>query len=234
MCRMQFLHASLFVVEKNGGVRKMFWGKKSTKEEEKKEKLSGPKEIPGPVQNYLVAERKMNPDLVKLLKAVVRKGPNGETAFNIRVFDESEALAKKVQVKDYTSLDERPDLIIYEGWFDEGSKQVKLEEKKRVSYDTPIFTEAEIRQKIETLRESGDMVFFYMARGSVHGGPLGMGAAVIELNPNYPGKKQKRYIIYVADVIDMQPVGKGQKLFDSDKPKDIARWVKDGHQKRMY
>ena len=170
----------------------MFWGKKSTKEEEKKEKLSGPKEIPGPVQNYLVAERKMNPDLVKLLKAVVRKGPNGETAFNIRVFDESEALAKKVQVKDYTSLDERPDLIIYEGWFDEGSKQVKLEEKKRVSWDTTIFTQAEIQQKIEALSEPGSTVFFYMARGSAHGGPLGMGAAVIEHNPNYPGKKQRR------------------------------------------
>jgi hypothetical protein len=212
----------------------MFWGKKSTKEEEKKEKLSGPKEIPGLVQNYLAAERKMNSDLVKLLKAVVRKSPTGETAFNIRVFDGSEALAKKVQVKDYTSLDESPDLIIYEGWFDEGSKQVKLEEKKRVNWDTPIFTQAEIQQKIETLREPGSMVFFYMARGSAHGGPLGMGAAVIELNPNYPGKKQKRYIIYVADVIDMQPVGKGQKLFDSDKPKDIARWVKDGHHKRMY
>ena len=117
----------------------MFWGKKSTKEEEKKEKLSGPKEIPGLVQNYLVAERKMGPDLVKLLKAVVRKSPTGETAFNIRVFDESEGVAKKVQVKDYTSLDERPDLIIYEGWFDEGSKQVKLEEKKRVSWDTTYF-----------------------------------------------------------------------------------------------
>jgi hypothetical protein len=217
-----------------GGVRKMFWGKKLTEEEEKKEKLSGPKEIPGPVQNYLVAERKMNLDLVKLLKAVVRKGPTGETAFNIRVFDESEGLAKKVQVKDYTSLDERPDLIIYEGWFDEGSKQVKLEEKKSVNWDTPIFTQAEVQQKIEALSEPGSTVFFYMARGSVHGGPLGMGAAVIELNPNYPGKKQKRYLIYVADVIDMQPVGKGQKLFDSDKPKDITRWVKDGHHKRMY
>jgi hypothetical protein len=228
------LHASLFFVEKKGGVGKMFWGKKSTKEEEKKEKLSGPKEIPGPVQNYLVAERKMNPDLVKLLKAVVRKGPTGETAFNIRVFDESEALAKKVQVKDYTSLDECQDLIIYEGWFDEGSKQVKLEEKKRVSWDTTIFTQAEIQQKIEALSEPGSTVFFYMGRGSVHGGPLGMGAAVIELNPSYPGKRQKRYIIYVTDVIDMQPVGKGQKLFDSDKPKEIARWVKDGHHKRMY
>jgi len=176
----------------------------------------------------------MDSDLVKLLKAVVRKSPTGETAFNIRVFDESEGLAKTVQVEDYTSLDESPDLIIYEGWFDEGSKQVKLEEKKRVSWDTTIFTQAEVQQKIETLSEPGSTVFFYMGRGSVHGGPLGMGAAVIELNPNYPGKKQKRYIIYVADVIDMQPLGKGQKLFDSDKPKDIARWVKDSHHKRMY
>jgi hypothetical protein len=211
----------------------MFWGKKSTKEEEKKEKMSGPKEIPGPVRNYLVAERKMDPDLAKLLKAVERKSTTGAT-FNIRVFDDSEARAKKVQIKDYTSLDECPDLIIYEGWFDEGAKQVKLEEKKSVNWDTPIFTQAEIQQKIEALKEPGSTVFFYMARGSVHGGPLGMGAAVIELNPNYPGKKQKRYIAYVADVIDMQPVGKGQKLFDSDKPKEIARWVKDGHHKRIY
>jgi hypothetical protein len=213
-----------------GGIRKMFWGKKSAKEEGK---LSGPKEIPGPVQNYLVAERKIDPDLVKLLKAVERKSTTG-AGFNIRVFDDSEAIAKKVQVKDYTSLDEYPDLIIYEGWFDEGSKQVKLEEKKKVNWDTPIFTQAEIQQKIEALKEPGNTVFFYTARGGKHGGPLGMGAAVIELNPNYPGKKQKKYIVYTADVIDMQPVGKGQKLFDSDKPKNIARWIKDAHHKRMY
>jgi hypothetical protein len=216
-----------------GGVRKMFWGKKSAKEEEKKEKLSGPKEIPGPVRNYLAAERKMDPDLVKLLKAVERKSTTGAT-FNIRVFDDSEAIARKVQVKDYTSLDECPDLIIYEGWFDEGAKQVKLEEKKKVNWDTPIFTQAEIQQKIEAISEPGNTVFFYSARGGKHGGPLGMGAAVIELNPNYPGKKQKKYIVYTADVIDMQPVGKGNKLFDSDKPKDIARWVKETHHKRMY
>ena len=212
----------------------MFWGKKSVKEEEKKEKLSGPREIPGPVQNYLVAERKMDPDLVKLLMAVIRKSETGEAPLNIRVFDNSEAMAKKVQVKDYASLDEHPDLMIYEGWFDERSKQVKLEEKKEVNWDTTIFIQAEIQQKIEALREPGYLVFFYMARGTVYGGPLGMGAAVIQLNPDHPGKKQKKYIIYVADVIDMKPVGKGQMLFSSDKPKDIAHWVKDGHEKRMY
>jgi len=209
----------------------MFWRKKSAKEEEK---LQKPQAIPGLVEKHLVAERKMDPDLVKLLKAVVRKSETGEAALNIRVFDYSEALAKKVQVKDYTSLDVHPDLTIYEGWFDERSKQVKLEEKKKVSWDTTIFTQAEIQQKIEALSEPGSTVFFYMARGSGHGGPLGMGAALVELNPNFPGKKQKKYIVYPTDVIDMQPVGKGQKLFDSDKPKDIARWIKDAHHKRMY
>jgi hypothetical protein len=209
----------------------MLWGKKSAKEEGK---LSGPKEIPGPVQTYLVAEWKMDPDLVKLLKTVVLRNSNERKAFNIRIFDGSDTLAKKVQVKDYTSLDEHPDLIIYEGQFDEGSKQVKLEEKKKVNWDTPIFTEADIQQKIEALSEPGSTVFFYMARGSAIGGPLGMGASVVEFNPNYPGKKQKKYNVYPADVIDMQPVGTGQKLFDSDKPKDIAHWIKDAHHKRMY
>ncbi len=208
----------------------MFWGKKSAEEEGK---LSGPKEIPGTVQNYLIAERKMDPDLVKLLKAVVRKSATGAT-FNVRVFDNSEAIAKKVQLKDYTSLDECPDLIIYEGWFDEGAKQVNLEEKKKVNWDTPIFTQAEIQQKIEALREPSSTVFFYVARGVKSGGPLGMGAAVVELNPNHPGKKQKKYIVYTANVTDMQPVGKGDKMFESDKPKDIARWVKEIHHKRRY
>jgi hypothetical protein len=109
-----------------------------------------------------------------------------------------------------------------------------LEEKKKVNWDIPILAQAEIQQKIEAISEPGNTVFFYMATGGNNGGPLGMGAAVIELNPNYPGKKQKKYIVYTADVIDMQPVGKGNKLFDSDKPKEIGRWVKDGHHKRMY
>jgi hypothetical protein len=181
-----------------------------------------------------VVERKMDAGLVKLLKAVVDKGVTGEKAYNIRVFDQSEALAKKEQVKDYTSLDARPDLIIYEGWFDEGAKQVKLEKKKMMSFDTPIFTEEEIRQKIEALLEPGSSVFFYTDHGSAYGGPLGRGAAIIELNPNHPGNKQKKYNVYVADVIDMQPGDKGNKLFDLNEPKRLASWVKRNHNKRLY
>ena len=208
----------------------MFWSKKSEKEEGK---LPGPGQIPGLVQNYLVTERKMSPDLVKLLRALESKDTTGGTV-NIRVFDESEAIAKKVQVKDYTSLEEHRDLILYEGWFEEGKKQVKLEEKKKVNWNTPIFGLAEIQQKIEALKDPGSTIFFYTARGNNHGGPLGMGAAVIELNPNYPGKKEKKYNLYGTDVIDMQPMDKGPKLFGSDHSKDIARWIKNLHDKRAY
>jgi hypothetical protein len=103
----------------------MFWDKKS-KEEGKKEKLTVPRDIPGPVQNYLVAETKLDLDLVKPLKAVIRKTENGESPTHIRVLDNSDAIARKIQVKNWASLDEHPDLTLYDGWFNKRSKQVKL------------------------------------------------------------------------------------------------------------
>lgn len=86
-------------------------------EKPKVEKLLGPRQMPGLVEKHIIAEYKMDPDLVRILKAVVRTSSTEEGIFNIRIFDESEALAKNIQVKGYTSLDQHPDLIIYEGWF---------------------------------------------------------------------------------------------------------------------
>lgn len=197
-------------------------------------KLPGPGDIPELVKRYLIAERKMDPDLARILKAVVRASSTEKGVFNIRIFDQAEAAVKKIAVENYTSLDEHPILIIYEGWFDEGSKRVKLEEKKKATYDVPLFTESEIREKIEALREPGSRVFFYQATGAASGGPLGRGAAVVELNPNYPGARQKKYIIYTADVDGMEPVGKGQKLWDSNEPEKIAGWISQAHHRRQY
>ena len=209
---------------------KMFWSKKSGKEEGK---LSGPESMPELVQKYLVSEWKMDPELVNFLSVVKYKNTTG-AAFNIRVFDSSEAIAKKVEVKDYTSLDKVPDLILYEGVFNEHEKQVKLEERTKVNWDTPIFTEDEIQKKIESLKEPGNTNFFYSARGGNYGGPLGKGAAVVELNPNYPGPKQKKYNLYSVDVVNMQLTNKGEKVFDSDQLNKIANWVKGRHEKRQY
>jgi hypothetical protein len=201
---------------------------------EKTEKLSGPREIPVPVQKYLVTDKKMDADIVKLLKVVVRKRPQTEGALDCRIFDPSEAIANEIEVKNYTSLDEHLNLILYEGWFDEHAQHVELEEKKKVNYDVPIFTEGEIVQKIEALSEPGSTIFFYLARGAGYGGPLGQGAGIIELNPNLQEKKAKKYNVYTANVINMEPVADRRKLFDADKPKQIADWVKQSHHKRTY
>ena len=108
------------------------WKKKSAEGEQPKakiEKLSRPKEIPQLVGQYLVVEFKKDPDWVWDLKAVVRKRPESKSSYNVRVFDEYQARLKKVGVKDYTSLDGHPDLILYEGWFDDKTAKVQLEEK---------------------------------------------------------------------------------------------------------
>jgi len=113
----------------------MFWRKRpATKEplKSKVEKLQGPKGIPELVGRHLIVELKQNPDWVWKLKGVVRKKPEeGKDAFDFRLFDEAQVAAKKVTVKDYNSLDEHPNLIFYEGWFDKKSMRVQIEEKER-------------------------------------------------------------------------------------------------------
>lgn len=202
-------------------------------EEVKVEKLPGPKEIPEIVAKHLTDQMKMTPMYVQFLKAVMYPDSRSKDAFKIRVFDESETEVKKIKVQNYVTLDQYPGLILYEGWFDKKTKQVELEEKRKLP-DVPIFTEAEIQQKIEALNKPGETVLFYTARGPAIGGPLGRGAAIIELNPNYPEKKQKKYNVYMANVDGMEPVDKGQKLFDSDKSKDLTKWIKESHHKRLY
>lgn len=209
----------------------MIFGKKSEKNEAK---LKKPQNIPEPVQKYIVAEYKLPDYLVALLKVVLRQSTAKENSFDIRIFDESDALARKIDVKDYTTLDEHPELVLYEGLYNEAAKKVELQEKKKVNWETPFFSEDEIIAKIEALSQPGSTTFFYQARGGAHGGPLAMGAAVIELNPGYAEKKGKKFNVYTVDVVDGQPVDKGHRLFDSNKPKDLAKWIKTSLHQRVY
>jgi hypothetical protein len=218
----------------------MFWKKK--KEETatstvapaaaKAERLTEPQKIPEMVGRHLIDNLKMDVVWVWDLKAVVRKRAGDKPGFDIRVYDELEMAEKKVKVKDYTSLDERPDLILYEGWFDRQTKQISLKDLATQDYTT--LNEAEIQQKIEGLKEPGSTVFFYLAGGSASGGPLRRGAGIVELNPNYPGAKQKKYNIYRANVKGTQPVDKGQKASEADKARDAAKWIKNNHFKPWW
>jgi len=197
-------------------------------------KLPGPREAPGLVQNYLVKEKNMDPELTRIFKVVIRKRDEGKKSFDIRVFDPEDATANKIEVKNYLSLDSAPNLVIYEGTYDEETKKVDLVQKNNLSQEVPICALDEIQRKIEGLTEPGATTWFYMARGAGSGGPLGRGAVTIELTPPIPNKKTKKYTIYANDVVDMKPVGKGNKLFDSDKGNEVAKWVKEGHCKRTY
>lgn len=93
-------------------------------------KLPKPKDIPEPVGRYLVVELGKNPDWVWRLKSVTRPRPEGKDRFDVRVFDEVKTAAKNLAVRDYTSLDGHPELILYEGWFDKKSMDVHIGEKK--------------------------------------------------------------------------------------------------------
>ena len=48
--------------------------------------------------------------------------------------------------------------------------------------------------------------------------------AIVELNPEYPGKGRK-YIVSSDRMVDGKPAGKKGRIWDSNKAKDIASWV---------
>ena len=121
---------------------------------------------------------------------------------------------------------EKPKIKEPEGVMNMPEMVIKEAEKTK---EVTIFTKAEIQQQVEGLSGPGSTVFFYLAGSPASGGPLGRGAVIVELNPNYPGTKQKKYIIYTADVEGMQPVDKKIRFFSSDKPKEIAEWIKERH-----
>jgi hypothetical protein len=101
----------------------MFWKRKETKEGE--EKLPGPKEIPELAGTYMIVEGK-DPDLVWQLKVVIR--PAGKKkAFYCRVFSEGQVAQAGVNVKDWTSLDNHPDLMLWEGYLHKETNTVRHE-----------------------------------------------------------------------------------------------------------
>jgi len=220
----------------------MFWKKKKKEEKAvpsavtpttaKAEKLPEPQKIPELLGHHLIDKLKMDPVWVWDLKVAVRKRAEGKPGFAVRIFDPLEVEEKRVKVQDYTSLDGRPDLILYEGWFDRQTNQTEL--KDLVTQDYTLLNEAEILQKIESLKEPGSTVFFYLSEGSFSGGPLRRGAGIFELNPNYPGAKQKKYNVYRANVKGTEPVDKGQKAFEADKAKDAAKWITGKHFKPWW
>jgi hypothetical protein len=111
----------------------------------------------------------------------------------------------------------------------ESQKQVATSNDTQA--DTTIYTEKEIRQLIDALNEQENKVHFYLSSSPSSGGPLGRGAGLVELNPNYPGKGQRKYIVSTHTVVGIELSSKGMHMLDTDDPKKVAKWIKERHNK---
>lgn len=88
-------------------------------------------------------------------------------------------------------------------------------------------TRAEIQGRMEALTLTQPMEVFYLARSTKSGGPLGKGAEVVELNPRFPAKGQKKYLVSLADVAGDSLATK-DFWYGSDKAKEIADRIAEG------
>jgi hypothetical protein len=102
----------------------MFWNRKQT--EEKGTNLPGPRGIPEWAGRHMVVQGKANPDMVWKLRGVTRQAPQGKTLY-CRVFDDTQVTKAGLKVKDWTSLDGHPELILWEGRFDKGTNTTQEE-----------------------------------------------------------------------------------------------------------
>ena len=108
----------------------MFWNRKKT--EEGGIPLPGPKEVPQSVGAHLVVQEKQDPNWVWSLKGVVRPTEK-KKVFYCRVFSQAQAAQAGIKVKDWSSLDNHPALILWEGYFDKETNIVRREKYEKPS-----------------------------------------------------------------------------------------------------
>ncbi len=89
----------------------------------------GPKEIPSWVYLYLVNTLKVPSESLTGLRSVEQVGFwDGKLVTFVRIYD-PRVSEEKLRVKGFTSLEQYPELILYEGYWEKVSDRVFLEHK---------------------------------------------------------------------------------------------------------
>ena len=107
-----------------------FWQKKESpaaQTGEKTRKLDKARELPQDVGRHLVVDQDLDPDWVWGLKCVVRSKDNTDSHYDIRIYSPETAVQRGITVRDYASLENHTDLILFAGWYDKRSHAVQLE-----------------------------------------------------------------------------------------------------------
>jgi hypothetical protein len=101
-----------------------FWSKKE--ENPQTVKLPKPQEMPQALGMYLVTRLNQNPDIIWKCKAALLPREGSKTQFAVRIFNPVAVNDRGVRVVNYNSLDEAPDLILFQGAYDQQSGKVEL------------------------------------------------------------------------------------------------------------
>ena len=89
-------------------------------------KLAKPKDLPEAVGRKMVVNMKMDPDVVWSLKFVSRPMGDRRGTSEFRIFDPEMSHLIGLDVKNWTSLNDHPDLIIFSGHYDKSTKHVEI------------------------------------------------------------------------------------------------------------
>ncbi len=93
----------------------------------KVQKHSKPRELPQDVGRHLVVVQNLDPDWAWSLKCVMQPGDNANDRFDIRIFSPETAALHGVTVRDYASLDNHMEVVIFQGSYSRNTRSVQLE-----------------------------------------------------------------------------------------------------------
>jgi hypothetical protein len=90
----------------------------------------GSQDIPSWAHMYLVTTLKVPPENLTDLRSVQKIGFwDGKWVSFIRLYDPRTS-DEALQIRDFTSLDQHPELVLYEGYWEKGSDRVFLQRGK--------------------------------------------------------------------------------------------------------
>ncbi len=116
-------------------MRWKFWEKEKSQNTVKAGK---PVELPSSVGKYLVVNLKYDPDWVWNLKAVTMAKEDRKGFFIFRIFDPDFTGLRGVKIQNYTSLDNHPELVYFDGWYDKNSWDLMVNDHYKAMRDIAV------------------------------------------------------------------------------------------------
>ena len=108
-----------------------FWKKEGAGNAAKVQRRARPKELPQAVGRKLIVDLQIDPDEAWSLRYVGHPLEAQTGIQDFRVYDPAKAAGAGLLVKDWHSLDDQPDLILYEGQYDKSCTVVFLRTAQR-------------------------------------------------------------------------------------------------------